>query len=268
MKNFFRVLGIIALALVLLGLGVGAGLLIGDRLSARTQALSDRYGLGKWTNEGNEPVFNGRGNRGERWEDFQERDGMMGGRHMQGFVPDASLVPADGERLTIEQAARVAEAYLEDYGNDNLTVAEVMQFDNNFYVAIKEMDTEIGAFELLIDPQTAEVYPEPGPNMMWNTKYGMMQGRRGVMGSYRGDDVSGEMTVTPERARDLALKALEQSQPGATIAEEAEAFYGYYTLDILRDGEPAGMLSVNGYSGRVWIHSWHGVFVDMIEEDD
>jgi len=25
------------------------------------------------------------------------------------------------------------------------------------------------------------------------------------------------------------------------------------------------MLSVNGYSGQVWYHNWHGQFVDMLE---
>ena len=33
-----------------------------------------------------------------------------------------------------------------------------------------------GAFEVLVDPVTRSVFPEPGPNMMWNTEYGMMSG--------------------------------------------------------------------------------------------
>jgi len=31
-------------------------------------------------------------------------------------------------------------------------------------------------------------------------------------------------------------------------AKDADPFYRYYTIDILKDGKPAGMLSVNGFS--------------------
>jgi hypothetical protein len=30
-----------------------------------------------------------------------------------------------------------------------------------------------------------------------------------------------------------------------------------------KNGTIAGMLSVNGYSGQVWYHSWHGTFIRM-----
>lgn len=42
-------------------------------------------------------------------------------------------------------------------------------------------------------------------------------------------------------------------------------FYGYYTLDLLRDGKLAGLLSVNGYTAQVWHHAWHGDFLGMKE---
>ena len=59
-----------------------------------------------------------------------------------------------------------------------------MEFANNYYAEVKEKDTGIGAMELLINRPGSRVYPEPGPNMMWNTKYGMMSGNggRGMMG--------------------------------------------------------------------------------------
>ena len=47
--------------------------------------------------------------------------------------------------------------------------------------------------------------------------------------------------------------------------EKPDQFYGYYTIHILRDGKIYGMLSVNGYTGQVWFHSWHGQFLNMIE---
>ncbi len=58
--------------------------------------------------------------------------------------------------------------------NPNLEVAEVMEFANNYYAEVREKDSGIGAMELLIDRPGSRAYPEPGPNMMWNTKYGIL----------------------------------------------------------------------------------------------
>jgi hypothetical protein len=97
--------------------------------------------------------------------------------------------------------------------------------------------------------------------MMWNTKYGHMGG---MMGGWRGRR-SGSMIVTPERARGLAQGWMDQTLPGASAAEQADAFYGYYTIHVMRNGQVYGMLSVNGYSGEVWYHDWHGDFINMKE---
>ena len=53
-------------------------------------------------------------------------------------------------------------------------------------------------------------------------------------------------------------------RPGLTVGN-ADTFYGYYTLHTLKSGQVEGMLSVNGYSGAVWYHSWHGAFIGMKE---
>ena len=39
-----------------------------------------------------------------------------------------------------------------------------------------------------------------------------------------------------------------------------------YTIDLERDGQIVGMLSVNGYDGQVFPHTWHGTFIEMSEE--
>ena len=107
--------------------------------------------------------------------------GMMGGhRGMMGGYGYAS--PTVGSRLTLDQADEAVEQYLTAYGGDsNLALGEVMEFSNGFYAQTVEEETGIGASELLIDPVTGAVYPEPGPNMMWNTKYGHMGGWGGMM---------------------------------------------------------------------------------------
>ena len=60
------------------------------------------------------------------------------------------------------------------------------------------------------------------------------------------------------------------SKPGTPAValsdvEEVSPFYGYYTIDVERDGKIIGMLSVNGYTKQVFLHTWHGNFIDMRE---
>jgi len=164
-----------------------------------------------------------------------------------------------GQRISMEQAINIVEDYLHDRGGSDLEVTEIMEFEYNFYVIFAETNTGIHAFEALIDPYTGDMYPEPGPNMMWNSKYGMMSGMM-----WRNQIQSGEMTVTEEEAERYAQEFIDGYLPGAKM-EEPDRFYGYYTLHVLKDGQIYGMLSVNGYTGQVWYHSWHGRFLGMEE---
>jgi hypothetical protein len=196
--------------------------------------------------------------------------GMMG----QGY--GASGWGPQGDVGSLPEARDAFERAVQSYDNPDLEVAEVMEFANNYYAEVREKDTGTGAMELLIDKPSGQVFPEPGPNMMWNAKYGMMsgvggyRGMGGMMGpngpgQARAGALAGEMTVSPEQAREIADAYVGRVSPG-TQAGEAEEFYGYYTLHTKRDGETTGMLSVNCYSGEVWYHSWHGPFVAMEEE--
>ena len=172
--------------------------------------------------------------------------GMMGGGGMMG---NWNYGPATGQRLSLDQIVERAGQYAANTGQ-KLEVAEVMEFSNNFYAVIREKDTGRGAFEILLDPDSGAITAEPGPNMMWNTRYGHMGGWAG-----------GDNTLTLEQARDLAQKALDANLSGAKVHEDARAFYGYYTFDYDVNGQTAGMLSINGLSGAAWLHTWHGQFV-------
>ncbi len=70
-----------------------------------------------------------------------------------------------------------------------------------------------------------------------------------------------KLTVTPDQARQYAQTYLDQAQPGVKVGDDIVQFYGYYTLHTFKDGKEFGMLSVNGYSGQVWYHTWHGAFI-------
>lgn len=181
--------------------------------------------------------------------------------------------PGTGTPISIDQAIQAASQYVTAYGNADpstgsgqvLTLTEVMEFTNNFYAEVEEKNTGIHAFELLINRYTGAVSPEPGPNMMWNTKYGHMGGMMGGLMGGRWGQPGGTMTVTPEQAKQKAQQWLHTYLPGTTVAEDADPFYGYYTIHVLKNGQVYGMLSVNGYSGQVWYHTWHGDFVGLRE---
>jgi hypothetical protein len=257
---------------------------------ARTNAFGPSMMFGNgWNNSssydnsmmgGNGSMMNGRGQNM-----MGGNNGMMGngGNVMNGYsYNDTNLTP-----LTVDQAKAAAEKYLSNLNNSDLQIAEVMIFDNNSYIVVKETSTGIGAFELLADSTSQTAYPEHGPNMMWNLKYsalnhqsmmdnGGMMGGQGMMGGYginmmNGWDgttplnVSAEMTISPEQVIEYAQKYLDANIPGATAATDPIQFYGYYTLDFEKDGKVAGMLSVNGYSGQVFLHTWHGTFIEESE---
>lgn len=215
--------------------------------------------------------------------------GMMNGQGGPGMMGGYGYNNVNLTPLTLNQAKAAAEKYLANLDNSDLKIAEVMIFDNNAYVVVKEASTGNGAFELLVDSGSELAYPEHGPNMMWNLKYGglnhqyMMGNNGGMMGMMGGNggmmtmmggsgwdstipaDVSAEMTVTPEQAIEYAQKYIDTNISGATAATDVIKFYGYYTLDFEKDGKVAGMLSVNGYSGQVFFHTWHGTFIEESE---
>ena len=54
---------------------------------------------------------------------------------------------------------------------------------------------------------------------------------------------------------------MARPQPARHDRRDPRPVHGYYTVHTLKDGKITGMLSVNGYSGEVWYHSWHGPFI-------
>ncbi len=172
--------------------------------------------------------------------------GMMGG--WRAIRPGTSAISMD-------RAQSQVQAYLDRTRNEDLEIDELLEFDQNFYALIKEKSTGKGAFELLVNKLNGAVAPEPGPNIRWNAKYGPMAG--GMMGFGR---PSGAMTVSAGRAAGIVKSWLDRAGSGYS-AGTPDTFYGYYTFHFEKDGVIAGMLSVNGQSGAVWFHSWHGSFI-------
>ena len=214
----------------------------------------------------------GQGMMGPRPQGGSPGWGMMGG--WWDYAP-----PGAAKQLTIDQVVESVQGYLKDFWGPDLKLTEVMEFDNHFYAEVEENSTGVHAFELLVNKWTGTIVPEPGPNMMWNTKYGhmgagmmgggMMGGPGWGWGGKRGyrawPDANREMSVTAQKARQFAQEFLDARLPGTRVEEGVDTFYGYYTLHVLKEGKVYGMLGVNGYTGWVWYHEWHGSFVQARE---
>jgi hypothetical protein len=167
---------------------------------------------------------------------------MMGGTGMMG----ALWLAGNGSRVASIPAARSRAATAAS--GAGLHPGEVIWFDNGFYVELKD-GAGASATEVIVDPGTGAVYTEPGPAMMWNTRFGMHAA------------VAGAATVDAAKAQQLASTWLAANLPGH-VAQPPDAYPGYYTMETTTTGGTVnGMLSVNAATGAVWYHSWHGRFI-------
>jgi len=171
-----------------------------------------------------------------------------------------------GGDIGIDRAVQVAKTAAASYPGGGLKADEVIGFSRNYYATMRETDSGIGAFEVLIDRRSGTVTREPGPDMMWNTKYSMSGAAMNGDGMMGGSLLtpSRVMTVTAQRAQEIAQRWLDTNRAGSTT-KSPDSFYGFYTVDFENPGQLAGMLSVNGYTGQVWYHSWHGRFIQLRE---
>ncbi|MGD2166193.1 MAG: hypothetical protein PVH50_11785 [Anaerolineae bacterium] len=258
MKNALWIVVGMAAAVGLVVLGLGAGWAVwGQRLWAAERAYympmrdvrgTDGY-CGSWNGDDDRALMG-------RSAEYDES--------CPAWADSAAIEPGSEslKDISIEEASEAIEAYLAERGYSHLEVAEVMEFEHNYYAIAVETDTGVGVMELLVDKDTRMVGPEMGPNMMWNTKYGM-HGAGSEM--ERSLDTN---AIPPDDAVEIANRWLDQNRQGIVAEEHADPFYGYYTLHTLKNGHIEGMLSVHGTTGEVWYHTWHGEFVQMTEHED
>jgi len=170
----------------------------------------------------------------------------------------------DGTAVTLAQAQAGFQRYVDALPEEGLELADVMEFEHNFYAIVADAETGIGYAELLADKVLGRVSPEMGPNMMWGT--GSMGGMHRGMRTARASGA--ENQLSEDEALDRAQVWLDDNRPGVLVEEHADPFAGYYTIHTLRDDGIEGMLSVHGSTGQVWYHSWHGDFVAMLDLED
>jgi hypothetical protein len=214
--------------------------------------------------------------RGQMGGGMGHGDGTTGngsmGKGMGGMmlVSGADPYRADRRLLEMSDAVEIAGRYLAALNLPGLALDEVEEWDFNYYVVVREAPpSEFAAFQLVIDKWSGAVTPEPGPNMMWNTKYRVRHSMMHGMGGSHGGQ---PMTVTPEAAAAAASRFLGERFPtrgSLAVVSPPDRFYGYYTFDVVdtATGAKFGMLSVNGATATVWYHTWHGGFIQGRELD-
>lgn len=169
--------------------------------------------------------------------------GMMGNTMMGDMM---ALYYPGSKPITRDEARRNMQSFAQQYGPE-IEIEDLMAFSSNYYGVVKDAKNDQYIAEVVVDRYSGSAYPEPGPNMMWNTRYGA--GRAQAEGvSY---DLAG--------SKKLAEEFLTGYLPEAQIMESHE-MPGYYTFDFGRQ-EIEGMLSVNAYSGQIWVHTWHGPYL-------
>src|SRR3972149_1854043 len=128
--------------IVIAVLALAGGVFFAGSMYARANA----YGPAMMVGYGNNKAY------GSGMMDGNGGHGMMGGYGWNNGT-NSNVTP-----LTVDQAKSAAENYIQSVNLQGLETGKVMIFDNNAYIVVKESDTGLGAFELLVDPVSETAY--------------------------------------------------------------------------------------------------------------
>ena len=190
--------------------------------------------------------------------------------------PASNQNPSTG--ISIDQATTAVQTYLGKIEYSNLGVASMQEYSNMYYAQVVEQNNGTGAFELAVNKTTGVVTPMQGPTMMWNMKYGVtstgmmgylyntsssssMMGGSGMMTWLRGTPTT-NMAISMEQAKTISQQYLDANYTGTTVGQ-VTTYYGYYTMQVLKDGNPVGMMSLYGNKGQVMYYSQMGTYMQQ-----
>ena len=175
--------------------------------------------------------------------------GMMGGGYN---AQSLGVNLTNGEVGTSDQAVAITKAYTQKL-NQDVVVAELHEYSNGYEVELKEGKTGAKAYEVMVYKNGGQIIAEMGPNIMWNTKYGPMNGGN-----------TGTVTVSEEQATKSAQEFVTKMGQGYSIGKP-ELAPGYYEFMVQKDGKNYAELDVNGYTGQVWFENWQGPIIKTID---
>jgi hypothetical protein len=194
-------------------------------------------------------------------------------------ITNPTTNPSTGTALSIDQASTAVQNYLGTMGYSNLGVKSMQEYSNMYYAQVFEVSNGTGAFELAVDKTTGVVTPMQGATMLWNTKYGVnsssgmmgymyttsssggMMGGNGMMNWLRGTPTT-HMAISMEQAKTFAQQYLDANQTGTTIGQ-VTTYYGYYAMQVMRNDNIVGMMSVYGSNGQVMYYSQMGTYMNQ-----
>jgi len=134
-------------------------------------------------------------------------------------------------------AGQAAIAAVRHQGWDWLTLDEVHIFPAFFEVELDDRGGFKGP-EVYVNRATGDAGPEMGPNMMWDTRYGMM-----------GATCKQSPSETQARAR--------VAPPAALSLGDGERHRGYWEFELKRDGQVVNQVNVvDCGSGVVFEAAW------------
>lgn len=234
---------------------IGAALLlVGVLGSVFAQSMMGQPGNGGAGQGYNQGMMGGNGVGG----------GMMGGNGMGGTM--MSTYAPSSRPISQDEALRRAQGFAGRYG-PQVKIRDFMVFAESYYAQVVDAATGVGLAEVLVDRYTGVVQPEPGPDMLWNTRFGMQGGQygNGMMDgiNQRRQVPSAPVRYTQAAAQKLADTFVAGYLPGGKVLEGLP-FPGYYTFDYGREATE-GMLSVNAFTGEVWVHGWHGIYLGGVK---
>ena len=176
--------------------------------------------------------------------------GMMGGQGANAQSLGVNLT--NGEVGTSDQAVAITKAYTQKL-NQDVVVAQLHEFSNGYEVELKEGKTGAKAYEVMVYKKGGQIIAEMGPNIMWNTKYGPMNGGN-----------TGTVTVSEEQATKSAQDFVAKMGQGYSTVKP-ELAPGYYEFMVQKDGKDYAELDVNGYTGQVWLENWQGPIIKTVD---
>jgi len=165
--------------------------------------------------------------------------GMMGGGMMgSGMMRDGSLTQpmmvwrqGTGRVGTPEVAAQAALTAVRAQGWDWLTVDEVHIFSTFYEVEFNDRAAYKGP-EVYVNRSSGDMGPEMGPNMMWDTEYGMM----------------GTRCATPRAESDARALAAKASP---LALGDGERHHGYWEFELKQGGAVVNQINVQDCTGAV-----------------
>ena len=162
--------------------------------------------------------------------------------------------------VATEEIIAAVQRYLDKQDEPDLVLARMRKFQWAYLVEVIERSSGRYAFSMMVSKATAQISPEAGPNLFWNTKYGSaiaeIGGGYGMLGRMLPEGNVGEMPLSEAEARSIAQGAVKTLDDGLELNDEISVFYGFYEFYVVQEEDVVGELDVNGYSGQVWYKDW------------